>query len=998
MVLNETIPGLLPLQSGGARRTLDKLIEKHGTKLFNCFEAGYSTFGGIQSIIFLPPLHKFAEIDPNDATRPVTINRVVYRIAKLKTFRTLPETAQTAPNFFLYKFIEELVQHFDYGVGMTGVEPPEFSSNFPGLDNPTKTKYDNDCFALLEITCRLYSIFYITIYAQQDLCLENNMRSGLYSRYVENRTTQPQFSVFMDEIIHALQSGESLQCLFGQNETNRDALEVLLEMMLEHGLLYTAAKLGLPIEKIKTLTGTRFFTGTTDFLEKVMAKFPVVEGAPLPPPLPPSPPIPSTPPTSPTSPTSPPPPPPPAVIPTEDQISAVLEGLLYSTDEGLTWTRIPQSKVTEFIGGADKSLNITSEIVNTVLRHKGEEFGIPLVIFDDTNIVSKDLFDGPYNVLGDGWCFYYAILEQFDIDNMYKQKENSDIKNALITNGGISDTTKRNTPQVITRIKEILLLDPLPGDSREFLDQKKQWKDFYNSQPGKNYDTYIDSLDNKTTKPWADPEYGIGQFIATLLNTDINIYQTTADGSYINLQKYTSLHNHRAPGRPIHILYINRNHYQILLPKTGAVVPAPPPAVNPTEEQITAVLKALLYSTGEGLTWTRIPQSQVTEFIGGADKSLNITSEIVNTVLRDKGKKFGIPLVIFDDTINIISKDRFDRPYNILANQWCFYYSILEQFDVDRKVRKENTVIKARLDGQTNVTPNTKRDTPNFIKSIKEALQDKKLYANEKEQWKLFYESQPGKKYDEYIASLDDARTKPWADPEYGIGQVIANKFRANINIYQTKTDGNYINLQTYTPKEVQMQDPVHILYINRNHYQILLPKTGAVVPAPPPSPVSDTFTLKIEKGEIYPTRLHFTDTLDNINPYRTKILLKQESTGIPAPNGWAAIEKRFIPNQIYLRKINTMDYLTKNAEASWTEISKLFTPTNYIAINEVTMEFIDRGEHTSTNEANWVRRSRPRDSYGYKNPAAAERSKSGGTRKRHHSYPLKHTFKNRRA
>ena len=732
MVLNETIPGLLPLQSGGARRTLDKLIEKHGTKLFNCFEAGYSTFGGIQSIIFLPPLHKFAEIDPNDATRPVTINKVVYRVAKIKDFRTLPETAQTAPNFFLYKFIEELVQHFDYGVGMTGVEPPEFSSNFPGLDNPTKTKYDNDCFALLEITCRLYSIFYITIYAQQDLCLENNMRSGLYSRYVENRTTQPQFSVFMDEIIHALQSGESLQCLFGQNETNRDALEVLLEMMLEHGLLYTAAKLGLPIEKIKTLTGTRFFTGTTDFLEKVMAKFPVVEGAPLPPPLPPSPPIPSTPPTSPTSPTSPPPPPPPAVIPTEDQISAVLEGLLYSTDEGLTWTRIPQSKVTEFIGGADKSLNITSEIVNTVLR--------------------------------------------------------------------------------------------------------------------------------------------------------------------------------------------------------------------------------------------------------------------------DKGKKFGIPLVIFDDTINIISKDRFDRPYNILANQWCFYYSILEQFDVDRKVRKENTVIKARLDGQTNVTPNTKRDTPNFIKSIKEALQDKKLYANEKEQWKLFYESQPGKKYDEYIASLDDARTKPWADPEYGIGQVIANKFRANINIYQTKTDGNYINLQTYTPKEVQMQDPVHILYINRNHYQILLPKTGAVVPAPPPSPVSDTFTLKIEKGEIYPTRLHFTDTLDNINPYRTKILLKQESTGIPAPNGWAAIEKRFIPNQIYLRKINTMDYLTKNAEASWTEISKLFTPTNYIAINEVTMEFIDRGEHTSTNEANWVRRSRPRDSYGYKNPAAAERSKSGGTRKRHHSYPLKHTFKNRRA
>ena len=754
----------LPPQSGGAIRTLDKLIEKHGIKLFNCFEAGYSTFGGIQSIIFLPPLHKFAEIDPKDATRPVTIAETEYRVAKIKEFTTLPETAQTAPNFFLYKFIEELVQHFDYGVG-TGAQPPEFSSSFPGLDNPTKTKYDNDCFALLEITCRLYSIFYITIYAQQDLCLENNMRSGLYSRYVENRTTQPQFSVFMDEISNALESGEALQCLFGRNETNHDALEVLLEMMLEHGLLYMAAKLGLPIEKINILKGTRFFTGTTDFLEKVMAKFPVVEGAPLPPPpIPPpyppptSPPYPPpTPPRPPTSPPyppptpprpppyppprppTPPPYPPPAVEPTGDQISAILEALLYATGEGLTWTRIPQSKVTEFIGGADKSLNITSEIVNTVLRHKGEEFGIPLVIFDDTNIVSKDLFDGPYNVLGDGWCFYYAILEQFDTDNMYKQKENSDIKNALTTNGGISDTTKRNTPQVITRIKDILLMPPLPEDSKEFIEQKKQWKDFYNSQPGKNYDRYIASLDDATTKPWADPEYGIGQFIATLLNTDINIYQTTADGSYINLQKYTSLHNHRAPGRPI------------------------------------------------------------------------------------------------------------------------------------------------------------------------------------------------------------------------------------------------------------------HILYINRNHYQILLPKTGAVVPAPPPSPVSDTFTLKIEKGEIYPTRLDFTDTLDNTNPYRTKILLKQESTGIPAPNGWAAIEKRFIPNQIYLRKINTMDYSNKTAEASWTEISKLIKE-NYMAINEIIIEFIDRGEHTSTNEANWVRRSRPRDSYGYKNPAAAERSKSGGTRKRHHSYPLKHTFKNRRA
>ena len=189
---------------------------------------GYSTFGGIQSIIYLPPFHKFAEINPKDSTRPVNIGGTDYRVAKIKDFTTFPQTAQTAPNFFLYKFIEELVQHFDYGVGMTGVQSPEFSSNFPGLDEATKRKYDNDCFSLLEITCRLYSIFYLTIYAQQDYCLESSIKSGLYSRYVESRSTQPQFSVFMDEIINALKSGQPLQCLFGQNETNQDALDVLL--------------------------------------------------------------------------------------------------------------------------------------------------------------------------------------------------------------------------------------------------------------------------------------------------------------------------------------------------------------------------------------------------------------------------------------------------------------------------------------------------------------------------------------------------------------------------------------------------------------------------------------------------------------------------------------------------------------------------------------------------------------------------------------------------
>ena len=553
MVLNETIPGLLPLQSGGARRTLDKLIEKHGTKLFNCFEAGYSTFGGIQSIIFLPPLHKFAEIDPNDATRPVTIAETEYRVAKIKDFRTLPETAQTAPNFFLYKFIEELVQHFDYGIS-TGAQPPEFSSNFPGLNDETKRKYDNDCFALLEITCRLYSIFYITIYAQQDLCLENNMRSGLYSRYVENRTTQPQFSVFMDEIIHALQSGESLQCLFGQNETNQDALEVLLEMMLEHGLLYTAAKLGLPIEKINILKGTRFFSGTTHFLQQVMAKFPVAAGAPLPvAPIVPVPPSSSG--SSGSSGSSP-------IKPTEDQRNAVLTNLLYGTGDGLTWTNIPQSKVTAFIGGAGKLLNITQEIINTVLQDKGTELGIPLIIFNDTNIVSKGIFDGPYDVAGNGWCFYYSILEQFDFSRKVR-KENTAIKTGLDGKTNVSNNTKRDTPNFIKSIKEAL------QDNKLYANEKEQWKLFYDSQPGKNYDAYIASLDDATTKPWADPEYGIGQVIADKFRTDIYIYQENLGGNYINLKTYTPKDN-IVLQEPVRILYINRNHYQILLVKPHA--------------------------------------------------------------------------------------------------------------------------------------------------------------------------------------------------------------------------------------------------------------------------------------------------------------------------------------------------------------------------------------------------------------------------------------------
>ena len=576
MVLNETIPGLLPLQSGGARRTLDKLIEKHGVKLFNSFEVGYSTFGGLQSIIFLPPFHKFAEINPKDATRPVTIAETEYRVAKIKDFTTLPETAQTAPNFFLYKFIEEVVQHFDYGVGMTGVQSPEFSSNFPGLDAETKTKYDNDCFALLEITCRLYSIFYLTIYAQQDLCLENNMKSGLYSKYVESRTTQPQFSVFMDEITNALQSGETLQCLFGQNETNQDALEVLLEMMLEHGLLYTASKLGLPIEKIKVLTGTRFFTGTTDFLTKLKSGFPVAAGAPLPiaPAINPGPgpgpgPGPATPPPGPTQ-------PPPK--PTDEQIKAVLTNLLYTGGENLTWTRIPQSKVTAFIDGAGKPLKITSEIVNIVLKDKGTELGIPLIIFNDTTIVPKDSFDGPYDVPGDGWCFYYSILEQFTFERSgeLKRTDTAVLKGKLENDASrfqVEQATKKNTLFHITDIKETLL-NPLyfPADAA-------RWKAFYNSQPGKtdkSYDEYIESLDTKDPHVWADPEYGIGKAMANSILTTINIYQQT-EGGYILLQTYPF--ENKNP--PINILYINRNHYQILLLKPGVVLPPPPPPPPP---------------------------------------------------------------------------------------------------------------------------------------------------------------------------------------------------------------------------------------------------------------------------------------------------------------------------------------------------------------------------------------------------------------------------------
>jgi hypothetical protein len=304
----------------------------------------------------------------------------------------------------------------------------------------------------------------------------------------------------------------------------------------------------------------------------VRDKFPIAPGDPLP--------------VAPIVPLPPPPPPPP-VNPTEDQKTSILTNLLYGTGDGLTWTNIPQSKVTAFIGGAGKRLNITQEIVDTVLKEKSKEFDIPITIFNDTNIVSKDLFDGPYNVPGDGWCFYYAILEQFD--NTGKQKENSDIQTALAS-GDVSATTKATTLRVINDIKSVIKDPP----NKEIVDQKKQWEDFYNSQDGgKNYSNFIENLDNQVRKEWADPEYGIGKLIATIVNTDINIYQRKADENYINLQTYTPMDKTRAPGKPIHILYINRNHYQILLLKPGSVVPPPPPPPPPaSSDTFTLLIKA----------------------------------------------------------------------------------------------------------------------------------------------------------------------------------------------------------------------------------------------------------------------------------------------------------------------------------------------------------------------------------------------------------------------
>ena len=66
------------------------------------------------------------------------------------------------------KFIEELIQHCDYGVGTADIEAPEFSSSRPGLDETEKHQADMNLYTLLEITCRLYVLFYVTIYAQDD--------------------------------------------------------------------------------------------------------------------------------------------------------------------------------------------------------------------------------------------------------------------------------------------------------------------------------------------------------------------------------------------------------------------------------------------------------------------------------------------------------------------------------------------------------------------------------------------------------------------------------------------------------------------------------------------------------------------------------------------------------------------------------------------------------------------------------------------------------------
>lgn len=253
--------------------------------------------------------------------------------------------------------------------------------------------------------------------------------------------------------------------------------------------------------------------------------------------------------SSPQAPPSPPPPPPPSPKPTTEQCD-VIQKYIRNTIE----TTFMEDKLIEFVNTSveAKTKGVTLDIFKQCLADINKEIGSEYFKIEvDTSKKGQILSENDYeikNVPSDGWCFYHALLQSVGPAPNYSSQTVDEIK---------ADTS--TDAEVMTFIGKL-------QTAIEASPEKADWERKYDIIYGKGtYGPYVKSLDSAKQKPWADPDFGIGQTAANELKANIEVYRQFGPEFSLIVTYPTSVQT--APGSVIRLNYINNNHYQILLKK-----------------------------------------------------------------------------------------------------------------------------------------------------------------------------------------------------------------------------------------------------------------------------------------------------------------------------------------------------------------------------------------------------------------------------------------------
>jgi hypothetical protein len=627
------------VQTGGSRRTYYDVLKKYGPTLLNCFHDGYVS--GPARTVYLLPLHKFSPIDENQVISAAEVAKIK-QFTRLGSERWAPADLQTTPIFYMYKFAAELTNFYNFGVteGAKGtplsykklLEAKEAPSTNPlSGEEFTNLVHVSDIhfFGLLEIMTRLYILSYLMIFKQTELCLDPQPAGAtLYDKYIKMKTR-----VSFDEFLRDLQNNlnQTQKCIFGNDTADTDQnFELLCDMMLQQGMLFIGSKYDEHAFRLRDMRKTYFFDSMVDFLAK-MRDAPNMKSIAIPP-LPPPPPPPPTPPPVPTedecttlkkaidaaitskaikdkiaitqaditalnldkkytipfiieclsnpmfggyaldpSIT----PPPPSGLTEADK--KLIEGrFIYNNKDTTLWLNIFDSAIEEFIKGKDPKFTVAA--VKSVIIDKFKKLNrVP-------NFINKTIVGAPIrdyavqNVKGDGWCFYYAILRQRMPNDFTIQRPPANIGNPI-------PDEVNSVKRFLTGVKTYIQRNP----------EYNHWKEIYDiiSKPGE-YNRYIENLDNDVAKEWADPDFGIGETVAFGIVASIHIIQYT-DSTHqhiVQIAEYTPDTSLYTPANidklrddKIYVLYIDKNHYQILTPNNPRIVPPPRLVVPPQPPQ-----------------------------------------------------------------------------------------------------------------------------------------------------------------------------------------------------------------------------------------------------------------------------------------------------------------------------------------------------------------------------------------------------------------------------